>query len=547
MKQRLTSTSAAFGALCLNLLVGCCTTTVTVPNPPPVVIDIHTHLFNARYVPLREIAVSRGVPQPIAEILAKLLLAICGDSHLAEPGAQSVSSDFVIVEAGQLARRNAKAAASARTAVVREVFQPHDFKTILDPAEIDQLKAYFRGQLKMRTKRTSATELSWDEIAEALEIIGILADQHGDKVQQMGLPLEGYLRFIGTMLTSERGIAEALHRTYPSADLFVHHMMDLEHSYGQPPLFPFSRQIEKMLALDAANNGRSLMFAAFDPFRREQALPLAQRAYSLGAAGFKFYPPCGYRPTNNTNFPPIDLDGTVKEQWNSRYADMTPAELNAWNEGFFGFCESNNIPIFVHCTPHGFESVKGYGELMADPAHWRPVLKKHPNLRLCFGHAGGEGGWFDAQGDGNLGTNYSAEVVRLCVEFPNVYCEAAYLDPILTDSGLGQFQTNLVHVLRQHPGLSNKLMYGTDWHMLTQEDKHPHYLRQFNTVFEHPELAAMKADFFAGNAARYLRLRDLANDQRLNAALRQKLVEILRRLDAQAAPYRFRAVDQPKK
>lgn len=532
MKPQLTPISAALCALCLLLLVGCCTTSVTIPNPPPVVIDIHTHLFNARYVPLREIAVSRGVPRPIAAILAKLLLAICGDSQLAEPGAQSISSDFVIAEAGQLARRNAKASASARAGVVREVFQPHDFKTILEPAEIDQLRAYFRGQLKLRTKRTSAAELSWDEIAEALEIIGILADQHGDKAQQMGLPIEGYLRFFGTMLTSERGIAEALHRTYPSVDLFVHHMMDLEHSYGQPPSFPFSRQIQKMFALDTANNGRSLTFAAFDPFRREQALPLAQHAYSLGAAGFKFYPPCGYRPAGNANFPPINLDGTVKEQWNSRYASITPDQLDAWIEAFFSFCESNNIPVFVHCTPHGFESVEGYGALMADPVHWRPVLTKHPNLRLCFGHTGGEGGWFDAQGGGNLGTNYSAEVVRLCVEFPNVYCEAAYLDPILTDSGMKRFQTNLVHVLRQHPGLAKKLMYGTDWHMLTQEDKHPHYLRQFNAVFDHPELAVMKADFFAGNAARYLRLRELATDQRLNAALRKNLAEILSRLDA---------------
>ena len=541
MKQRLTPTSAAFCVLSLVLLAGCCTTSVTIPNPPPVIIDIHTHLFNARYVPLREIAVSRGVPPLVAAVLAKLLLGICGDSRLAEPDAQSISLDFVTAEAGLLARRNAKAASSARAAVVREVFQPHDFRNILTTAEIDQLRAYFRGQLKMRIKRTPATELSWDEIAEALEIIGILADQHGGKVQQMGLPLEGYLRFIGTMLTSERGIAEALHRTYPSVDLFVHHMMDLEHSYGQPPLFPFSRQIDKMLALDSANNGRSLMFAAFDPFRREQALPLAQHAYSLGAAGFKFYPPCGYRPANNTNFPPIDLDGTVKEQWNSRYAGITPDQINGWNEGFFGFCESNNIPIFVHCTPNGFESVAGYGALMADPKHWRPVLRKHPTLRLCFGHSGGEGGWFDAKGDGNLGTNYSAEVVRLCVESPNVYCEVAYLDPILTDTGMKRFQTNLVHVLRQHPSLSKKLMYGTDWHMLTQEDKHPYYLRQFNTVFDHPELVAMKADFFAGNAARYLRLRDLANDQRLNAALRQNLVEILSRLDARPAPSRSKA------
>lgn len=547
MKLRLTSTSAAFCALCLSLLVGCCTTSVTVSNPPPVVIDIHTHLFNARYVPLRDIAVSRGVPQPIAAILEKLLLAICGDSKLAEPSAQSVSSDFVIAEAGQLTRRNAKASASARAAVVREVFRPHDLRKILTTAEIDQLEDYIARQLKVRSKRGPDAKFSWDEIAEALEVIGILADQHGDKVQQMGLPLEGYLRFIGTMLTSERGIAEALHRTYPSVDLFVHHMMDLEHSYGQSPLFPFSRQIDKMLALDTANSGRSLMFAAFDPFRREQALPLAQRAYSLGAAGFKFYPPCGYRPTNNTNFPSIELPGTVKEHWNSRYAGITPDQLDAWNEGFFSFCESNNIPIFVHCTPHGFESVTGYGGLMADPVHWRPVLTKHPNLRLCFGHSGGEGGWFDAKGEGNLGTNYSAEVVRLCVKFPNVYCEAAYLDPILTDSGLRRFQTNLVHVLRQHPGLSKKLMYGTDWHMLTQEDKHPHYLRQFNAVFDHPELVAIKADFFAGNAARYLRLRDLANDQRLNAVLRKNLVTILKRLDARAAPSRFRAGYQPRK
>jgi len=57
MKQRLTPTSGLYCVFCLILLAGCRTTSVPVPNRPPVVIDIHTHLFNAKYVPLRE---SRG-------------------------------------------------------------------------------------------------------------------------------------------------------------------------------------------------------------------------------------------------------------------------------------------------------------------------------------------------------------------------------------------------------------------------------------------------------------------------------------------------------
>ena len=42
-------------------------------------IDIHTHVFNVRYLPIEGIIRSRGVPEFVARGLAKLLNGTTGD------------------------------------------------------------------------------------------------------------------------------------------------------------------------------------------------------------------------------------------------------------------------------------------------------------------------------------------------------------------------------------------------------------------------------------------------------------------------------------
>ena len=49
---------------------------------PDLIVDMHTHLFNARYVPLNEILRSRKVPPGLSHLVARLVIALTRKSNL---------------------------------------------------------------------------------------------------------------------------------------------------------------------------------------------------------------------------------------------------------------------------------------------------------------------------------------------------------------------------------------------------------------------------------------------------------------------------------
>ena len=302
-------------------------------------------------------------------------------------------------------------------------------------------------------------------------------------------------------------------KEYPSVDLFIHHMMDMEKAYNTKPVVPFSDQISRMTKLDRRFDGKFLHFVAFDPFRREDSLPSVIRGLNAGAIGVKFYPPSGYRASNNDipNKPSHFKPGS-RRRWVSRYNNLKDAELDELNEKLFAYCEDNDIPIFTHCTPLGFQADKGYGA-MADPQYWAPVLDKYKKLRLCFGHSGGHAYWFPSQ-DPTDAEKAEAEfgrlVVKLCLDHPNVYCEVAYLEQILTPQGQELFKGKLASIINEKSTKGNwrfgdKIMYGSDWHMIHKEKDHEQYPAAFSGLFADTTLMRWQRAFFCRNALTYIR------------------------------------------
>jgi predicted TIM-barrel fold metal-dependent hydrolase len=529
---------------------GCCSPKPAQCAAPPVVIDVHTHLFNADYLPLSAIAVSRGVPPLAADALEGIIKSITSNSDLPR-GQKKRTVKSSTMEANRLNELSNMPKPQARTSVIQEIMTNLTEAHLLNVAngtglkeeQLKALKLYVRtNSSSVRPRRLeaplsleniealTAAPMTPEEIAQAFESAGIMSDSHSTNIVATETGLSGYLRLLRVVISSEQSIFQSLQTTYPQVSLFVHHMMDLEHSYGEEPTFPFQRQVSRMISLQNKNPGMVLTFGAFDPFRRDAALTAATNAYEQGVVGFKFYPPDGYRPAENV-IPSKNYSNTVTKQWESRYLNLTANQLNSFNEAFFGFCEARDIPIFVHCTPSGFEAVGGYGGQMADPVYWRSVLKNHPRLRVGFGHSGGTGLWFGQNGDS---AGFGDTVAQLCEQYDNVYCDAAYWETMLTDAGVTTLQSNLPKLLVQYPKLSKKLMYGTDWFLITQEDNSGTYLCQMLEAFESPGLKFMKNDFFAGNAACFLKLNELANDSRLNIQVRNKLKVLLKRMQNNA-------------
>lgn len=157
--------------------------------------------------------------------------------------------------------------------------------------------------------------------------------------------------------------------------------------------------------------------------------------------------------------------------------------------------------MFTHCTQVGFEAMHGYGARFGSPLLWAEALKRVPNLRLCFGHAGGEPGWFHAVPQGDL--DFTVEVVKLCRDFENVYAEVAYLDEVLDPSNRQAFLDRLAPVL---PSVQLKLMYGSDWHMINTLKRHAGYLDSWVATLSGGTWVGFRDDFFWRNAIRWLDL-----------------------------------------
>ena len=131
----------------------------------------------------------------------------------------------------------------------------------------------------------------------------------------------------------------------------------------------------------------------------------------------------------------------------------------------FQFCSDNRIPIFAHCSTGEFEARKGYGVAMADPAWWEPVLEEFPQLRLCFGHAGGADFWF---GTSEEYADWGRRVAKLCMTYENVYCEFGVHGQITNPEWREAFVARLASVIENGEGafpFEDKILYGSDWYM----------------------------------------------------------------------------------
>lgn len=255
-------------------------------------------------------------------------------------------------------------------------------------------------------------------------------------------------------------------------------------------------------------------------------MEIVKREIEKGASGVKFYPPFGYRPAQNdfSKFKRPFFLSEARGQWNNRYLGNHPSgdeaaimaarakELDALNEELFAWCADKQIPIFTHCNDGEFRAFDSeeYGDC-ANPKYWEPVLAKHPNLKLCFGHAGGTADWYGEHRPRkehvHKSAGWGALVRQFCLDYPNVYCEFGIHEEATDPVHAEHFHRSLVKLLplRGKGGwtLGDKVMYGSDFFMPAQVSW-GNYLCGFQKLFSLPGLTQYKARFFAGNALNYL-------------------------------------------
>lgn len=552
-------------------------------------IDMHTHLFNARYLPIHGIFHSFGVPKLLARGLAKLVNSITGISDFGRPDEEDPLDDKVVQSLMSRDPDDIMDAISRRARYVVGALEDHAQKSADGQDRLNELLSAIddlseaigfqnpdRGPLSSRIARDGVSQKSVfssgagepDELDHTLfdafrmageavqdrEFLHDAAHIHlhaeapsnakamkavfGLEASQVG-GFSQILLFVAVMVLSERARYRVLQIDYgrgkPSNGLDASHyvalLMDMQEPYAEVlgrnfkrPYFEFKRQMERMGKLAATTGGRLLSFGAVDPFRTDWR-EYVTHGVNHGASGFKIYPPMGVRPFDDRSYK-TPVSNAAPQEYRDRADQPAPsAHAQEAMADIIPYFARNQLRLFAHCTPIGFEAQTGYG-VYSDPNLWRRGIEEAQahNLWLFLGHGGGttniDGNGWAARTEDDFKNTFAYAAVRLAQDYDNVYLGLGYIFDILEEHGADaydRFTRRLAsHILQDKPAeakyhIRDKLCYGTDWSMPNAIGRTRKYLEAFYEFFDdlegnHGAPASFGANFFEGNARRFLGL-----------------------------------------
>jgi len=246
-------------------------------------------------------------------------------------------------------------------------------------------------------------------------------------------------------------------------------------------------------------------FAGYDPLKHAEEMEasgknsvyferltqwvLAGRNSDLSAshrvAGFKIYPPMGFRPDTNAHIviPDTANGRAIRKRWENRLARLGPA-LDCALKVFFDFCLKHDVPIMTHARESNV-ALPGHGQ-DAEPGHWitraAQLAADYPGraLRLCMGHFDLENCHSASQTDeAALSAALALNQARHPDGSPkgHIYFDISFDDRIVAGgSEAAAFLNRLARISNQAGDACKHLLFGSDWIMLANQKEAPRYL-----------------------------------------------------------------------
>jgi predicted TIM-barrel fold metal-dependent hydrolase len=223
----------------------------------------------------------------------------------------------------------------------------------------------------------------------------------------------------------------------------------------------------------AARKGRPFAvhpYVSFCPWRQivepKQFDSVQQAIRDGGFVGVKLYPVMGFLPTGNAKADP----SAYPEKLRNTRPDWASALDDALTN-LYKWCVQEEVPILAHCSDSQAPSADA--GLRGGPKGWRDAVAIDgvSSLRLNLGHLGGL--WDLAKPSHN---DWTQSVVQIIADpGNNLYADISDYASILhrpatSDAADDKAVSSAVTgFLRQYPAAKSKLMYGSDWVMLSKD------------------------------------------------------------------------------
>lgn len=205
--------------------------------------------------------------------------------------------------------------------------------------------------------------------------------------------------------------------------------------------------------------------------------------------------PCDKEFFNEFELREIYKTGKFKNLGESmfNYYGISPTDKRL--EAYWKIAEEFNVPIGIHADigprPEKVnkEERPNYNPIFANPELLKPILEKHPTLKIYLLHYGG---------------GYSEQALELMKLYPQIYCEISAVSLFAPKK---VWEPNVRKLFNE--GLGDRLMFASDY---------------FGTVRKHIEIIynidwlteKQKRDIYYNNAARFLNLTESEIEEHRN-------------------------------
>jgi len=351
-----------------------------VPAMPPYIIDAHAHFFNASDVDgyhylLHSIGHKAG---PLAKAVVPFKRVIARISE----NAQTAKDELAELE--QIAASLAPLDSKQRADRIEKII---DFKQTQNIAEVHD------------AIRDSHAEMAFAALVQTLEREEGLApsnqklSKHTDDAMRYLQDKDGKRGGIGSRLVSfiacmrhDRWINLATYqRNVPGVNAVFDAMVDFRASYDMPHS-DFKDQVAVHRRMSQLSDGAMLPLVAYNPLADMKSdgevFDIVKKAIrEQGFIGVKIYPPMGFRPYGNAQYP---IKGMPDLQTRQR--------IDRHMLALFEFCADEGVPVMAHANRT--EGVSSAYDVCSEPKGWEALIKamqpaRMPNINL--GHFGGAG------------------------------------------------------------------------------------------------------------------------------------------------------------
>jgi len=465
-------------------------------------IDVHAHFFNASDVPVKDFVakcLGHSLDEPLRS-LAKLLAPLANALAELAPTAKEDLADIRAMErqVAGLAPAQARSFVDARVQSRLEA-RSRDVASILGNTDFErryiEIKAQVAGPqsagaipgLTADTIRNIATRNSVPRARAAIEAAIAPA-----RAAARGMDADGIVRFITFMVSSRLDNLERYKKAYTEAehafgiDTVLGALVDFDYWLDCPPLSSHEDQIALHAALARKYAGYLLPVVAYNPMtdikQKGAGLARAMDAVDrLGFVGVKIYPPMGFAPADNKD-----------------------KKLNETLKKFFDACTRRQLPVMAHAAQSlGLDASH---DLLGAPTGWAALLKQYDthtgdlSAVVNVSHFGGaaskqENDWTQEFAD-LMATSYGRRLYGDIGFWDELYrCEK----PAVCEAA----RQRLAKTVAAHSAVQDRVMFGTDWLMLSRIEAWPEYPQQVALALD----GVLSMDkLFGANAAACFRI-----------------------------------------